>query len=55
MFERYLMVLNVMEWDVLGHLPYSPDLTSYSCHTFEPLKKSLKIKLENGVQEVVVQ
>jgi len=49
------MVLNAMQWDILGHLAYSPDLTSYTFHTFEPLKKSLKFKLENGVQEVVVQ
>jgi len=49
------MVLNAMQWIILRHLAYSPALTSYSFHTSKPLKKSLKFKLENHMQEVVVQ
>jgi len=37
-----------MDWEVLSHPPYSPDLTPSDFHLFGPLKESLGgIKFEN--------
>ena len=47
-----------MGWELLQHLPYSPDLAPSDFHLFEPLKESLGgIKFENDedVQQHVIQ
>ena len=47
-----------MGWELLQHLPYSPDLAPSDFHLLEPLKESLGgIKFENNedVQQHVLQ